>query len=187
MRNWKKKSREKSLKLFIKQGFPNKKLEEWKFTDLNKIIEENFKELKLNIPLNKKNPVLDLIKDFEHNYIILNNGVLKLKNFQHEDEKKIKIQNYSQDLLNKSEIKNPLINLNNALFEGGFYLEILDSYKFKKPLIIYNFFSEDLKNKITNNKNLIVLNDYSNLELIEFNSDISKGNFIQNNHTSIKL
>ena len=182
-----KKSREKSLKLFIKQGFPNKKLEEWKFTDLNKIIEENFKELKLNIPLNKKNPVLDLIKDFEHNYIILNNGVLKLKNFQHEDEKKIKIQNYSQDLLNKSEIKNPLINLNNALFEGGFYLEILDSYKFKKPLIIYNFFSEDLKNKITNNKNLIVLNDYSNLELIEFNSDISKGNFIQNNHTSIKL
>ena len=46
-----KNSREESLKLFIKEGFPNKKLEEWKFTDLNKIIEENFKELKLNIPL----------------------------------------------------------------------------------------------------------------------------------------
>ncbi len=83
-----KNSREESLKLFIKEGFPNKKLEEWKFTDLNKIIEENFKELKLNIPLSEKNTVLDLIKDFEHNYIILNNGVLKSENFHYEDEKK---------------------------------------------------------------------------------------------------
>ena len=182
-----KNSREESLKLFIKEGFPNKKLEEWKFTDLNKIIEENFKELKLNIPLSEKNTVLDLIKDFEHNYIILNNGVLKSENFHYEDEKKIKIQNYSQDLLKKIEIKNPLINLNNALYEGGFYLEILENYKFKKPLIVYNLFSEDLKSKIINNKNLIVLNDNSNLELIEFNTDISKGNFIQNNHTSIKI
>jgi Fe-S cluster assembly protein SufD len=40
-----KKSREESLNLFHKEGFPSKKLEDWKFTDLNKIIIENFKEL----------------------------------------------------------------------------------------------------------------------------------------------
>ncbi len=182
-----KKFREESLKLFNKKGFPNKRSEEWKFTDLNKIIEENFKELKSNISISKKNAFLDLIKDFEHNYIILNNGVLKSENFQHEDKKKIKLKNYSQDLFKRDEIKNSLINLNDALFEGGFYLEILENYKFKKPLIVYNFFLGDLKDKMTNNKNLIILNENSNLEMIEFNTDISKGNFVQNNHTSIKI
>ena len=40
-----KKSREESLKIFYSQGFPNKRLEEWKFTDLNKIIGDNFDQL----------------------------------------------------------------------------------------------------------------------------------------------
>ena len=40
-----KKYREKSLNLFEMEGFPNKKLEDWKFTDLKKIITDNFKEL----------------------------------------------------------------------------------------------------------------------------------------------
>ena len=41
---------EKSLKLrksylsnFKKKGFPNKKLEGWKFTDLEKVLKDNFK------------------------------------------------------------------------------------------------------------------------------------------------
>ena len=41
-----KKIREEYLKIFNKDGFPNKKSEEWKFTDLNKIISNNFEELK---------------------------------------------------------------------------------------------------------------------------------------------
>ena len=37
-----KKLREESLELFNKSGFPNKRYEEWKFTDLNKIISEHY-------------------------------------------------------------------------------------------------------------------------------------------------
>ena len=64
-----KKSREESLKLFEKSGFPNKKLEEWKFTDLDKIINKNFNELTSII--NSKNIIsnFNFLKDFEHNYI----------------------------------------------------------------------------------------------------------------------
>ena len=40
-----KNSREESLKIFNKEGFPNKRLEDWKFTDFNKIINENFNDL----------------------------------------------------------------------------------------------------------------------------------------------
>ena len=38
-----KKNRSESLKLFLQKGFPNKRMEDWKFTDLNQIINKNFK------------------------------------------------------------------------------------------------------------------------------------------------
>ena len=41
------KLREEKLNYFKKKGFPNKRLEDWKFTDLEKILKENFKELNL--------------------------------------------------------------------------------------------------------------------------------------------
>ena len=39
-------------------------------------------------------------------------------------------------------------NLNTALHEGGFYLNIKSDYKFKYPIVIYNYFTGVLKNKI---------------------------------------
>ena len=181
-----KKIREENFNLFIKEGFPNKRLEEWKFTDFNKIIENNFKELNsdYNSDLDHK---IEKIEDFEHNFIILINGKLNSSNFKFEDLKYIKIKEYNEDLVEKYKTINSLINLNNALFEGGYYLEISENYRFKKPLIVYNQFLDNLKNKIVNNKNLIVLNKNTNLDLIELNSDISKNNFIHNNQTIIKI
>ena len=92
-----KKNREKNLKLFNEKGFPSKRLEEWKFTDLDKIINKNFKDLKSNIPLHN-NHKINLIKDFEHNSIILINGVLKSSDFKYEDKNKIKISEFREIL-----------------------------------------------------------------------------------------
>ena len=36
---------EKNLNLFLETGLPNKKDENWKFTDLNQIIKGNFKNI----------------------------------------------------------------------------------------------------------------------------------------------
>ena len=40
--------RKKYLELFLNKGFPNKKDENWKFTDLNYIISKNFKNITNN-------------------------------------------------------------------------------------------------------------------------------------------
>jgi len=181
-----KKMRQESLKLFNNVGFPNKRSEEWKFTDLNKIISENFKKLApINALPNKKN--IKLIKNFEHNYIILINGTLSENNFKHEEKNKINISDYKSESIQIKDSKNPLINLNNALSQGGYFLEISENYKFKKPLIVYNFFTEDLKNQIINNKNLIVLNNKCEINIIEINFDDSRDNFIFNNCTDISI
>ena len=181
-----KKLREESLRLFEKSGFPNKRIEEWKFTDLNKIITDNFKELSTNNLLPNINNI-EKIKDFDHNFIVLIDGKLDSKNFKYEDEKFIKIENYKEDLIKNASTQNPLLNLNNALHEGGFFLEISSNYKVNKPLVIYNYFSNSIQNKIVNNKNLIVLNENSELKIVEFNLDSVKENYIQNNHTNIKI
>ena len=40
--------RTKNLNLFNKNGFPNKKNEDWKFSDLKEIVYKNFKKLNVN-------------------------------------------------------------------------------------------------------------------------------------------
>ena len=65
----------KNLDYFNNIGFPNKKNEDWKFSDLNAIVSKNFSKLNTQFEKPKKQKV-DFIKDFEHNYIVIINGEL---------------------------------------------------------------------------------------------------------------
>ena len=86
--------RKKNLELFYQTGFPNKKDEDWKFSDLNSIIGNNFKNISNNdiLPKEKKFEIIDI---FEHNYISLLNGKIISTDFSYEDKSKIKIDDYS--------------------------------------------------------------------------------------------
>ena len=84
--------REKHLKLFLESGFPNKKDENWKFTDLNSIIKNNFKNISNDYNFNFEKNKIRLIKDFEHNSIILVNGSYKSSDTRFEEKGKIIIQ-----------------------------------------------------------------------------------------------
>ena len=175
----------KNLEIFRASGFPNKKLEDWKFTDFKTIVDKNFKKLdtkKVSSNINK----IDLLKDFEHNYILLVNGNLHSSNFDYEEKSKIKISAYDKSI--DYEIsKNPLVCLNHALAENGYSLEIDKNYKFKKVLVIYNFFTKDVKNKILNNKNKIKVNENAELHVIEYTISESKSKFINNVYENIVL
>ena len=178
--------RKKNLELFYLNGFPSKKDEDWKFTDLNFILGQNFTNI-VNTELIPDEKPFNPINEFEHNFIYLVNGKLISKNFDHEEKDKILISNFDY----KNEIilyrENTLNFLNNALAKDGFSLEISKNYKFKKPLVIYNYFSNSLKETIVNNKNLIILNENSELTLINFVDNNSKENFIINTIDDIKL
>ena len=175
----------KNMELFNTHGFPNKRLEDWKFTGFKEIINKNFKQLDT-----KTKPYifdkLDLIKDFDHNYILLVNGSLHSHNFNYEDKSKIKIKPYDNNI-NYQVTDNPLVCLNHALAESGYTLEIEKNYKFKKTLVIYNFFTKDIKDKILNNKNKIQVNENSEVHVIEYTINESKFKFINNVYENIIL
>ena len=178
--------RQKNLDLFLESGFPNKQIEDWKFTDLNSILNKNFENISNNqeLSFDKK---LQIIKNFDHNYIFLINGEINSIDIKHEEENKVSIKDYNEKNSVIIEVRNSLNLLNNALSSGGFYLEISKNYKLKKPLIVYNYFSDDLKNVILNNKNSIKLNEGAHLTLIEYNLDDSKCNFIKNTEDVISI
>ena len=169
----------KNLNIFKKKGFPSKREEDWKYTDLKTILFNNIN--KLEIPNNKKTSQYNdewLLKNFQHNQIILVNGDFVSSNFSFEDKEKIKIKPLKMVLNDKKDFekikdcfndkKSSLTSLNHALVNDGIFLEIEENYSFNKPLIIYNFFNKFSENKIINNKNFISLEKNSKLSLLEY-------------------
>ena len=177
--------RKKNLELFFESGLPNKKDESWKFTDLNLIIKKNFKNIKNNFDFNFEEKI-NFISDFEHNFILLVNGYYKSSDIKFEEKGKVQLErlNSPEKINNCSE--NNLYSLNKALSLGGYHLEVQKNYKCKKPIVIYNYFTSSLDNKIINNSNKIKLNQNSELTLIEYNID-AKSKFIKNTFETIEI
>jgi len=169
----------KNFNIFQKKGFPSKKEENWKYTDLKTILYNNLNKLELPNHENTSQYNSEwLLKNFEHNQIILVNGDFVSSTFNFEAKEKIKIKPLKTVLKDKKDFKkirdyfidqqNSLASLNHALVHDGIYLEIEDNYSFKKPLIIYNFFNKFSENKIINNKYFISLGKNSKLNLLEY-------------------
>ena len=174
--------REKNLNEFIKNGFPNKRIEDWKFSDLNQIISSNIKELKFfndkTVP--EKFDQSILINNFEHNKIIFINGLVSKLDFNYEEKDKIEIvdTHESKDLVSK----NSLLYLNNAFKFNYLKLTIKENYSLNKPLIIYSFTNKKLSSSTINQRIDFILKKNSNLKLINFFDDNSNNNFININY-----
>tara|TARA_B100000427_G_C15464314_1_gene575531 strand:- start:32 stop:1285 length:1254 start_codon:yes stop_codon:yes gene_type:complete len=179
-----KSNRIKNLEFFNQKGFPTKKEEDWKFSDLREIFYKNFKKIDVNYNHPEENKFRQ-IEDFDHNYILLINGRLITSDFKFEDKNKIKINNYKEENFSREKSNNPLICLNDALSNTGYNLEIDENYKFEKVLVIYNLFSEDLSEKVLNNKNKITVNKNSELHTIEYTINKSKNKFFNNTNEKV--
>ena len=176
----------KNLDYFNDIGFPNKKNEDWKFSDLKAIVSKNFSKLDIQLSKSKKQKV-DFIKDFEHNYIVVVNGELTISDFKYEEKSNITLRSFTNDNYSNKKEKNPLINLNHALSDKGFFLEIKENYKFKKILVIYYLFTKDLDENILNSKNRIKIGKNSELHLLDYFVNDSKKNFFNNVQEDIIL
>ena len=175
-----------NLKLFNQQGFPTRNHEDWKFSDINQIFSKNFKNLE-SFKNETKPKSINFIKEFDHNHILMVNGKLENSEFKFEDKNKIKIKSYNDSNFSLNNEENSLINLNNALSNNGLFLEVADNYRFEKAIIIYNVFTDDLKDNLLNNKNKIILNKNSELHIIEHNINQSKNKFIYNTTENVIL
>jgi len=167
------------LNKFIKRGFPSKKSENWKFLDLNQIIQKNINELSFysnDLPSNKIDSSI-FIDGIDHNKIVFINGKIEKIDFGFEDKDKIEINEDSKlDL--KFENDNSLIDLNNALANKSCKVLIKKDYSLKKPLIVYHTTNNSVHSKNINLRLEFELEQNSSLKLIDFFNDTSEKNFI---------
>ena len=177
------KKRKENYKKFNDEGFPNKKLEDWKFSDLNQIIKKNIKNFVIEKSETNKLQDNDLIKDFDHNKIYIQDGKLISYDFSFEKEKSLKL-NIEEVVENKINT-NSLLNLNSALSEDKISIIVREGYITNAPLVIYNNYSEKKSNLINSNIS-INLEKNSSLKIINLSNENSINSF-SNNSQNIYL
>ena len=171
-------SRKENFNQFIENGFPNKRAEDWKFSDLKQIISSNIENLRFHTDLEiSQIDEATFIDKFVHNKIIFLNGVISKVDFSSEDDTKVLITRDLNQNENSKEI-NSLVSLNNALIASYIRVTVKENYSMNEPLIIYNITTKELKSTAINLKTDIVLEKNSSLKLIDLFDDSSENNFI---------
>ena len=171
--------KESFLNKFIAKGFPSKKSENWKFSDLNQIIQKNIGDLSFYNDYSSSNKIDTsiFIDELEHNKIVFVNGRVEKIDFGFEDKNKIEI-NEDFKPKDKLENNNSLIDLNSAFINKNYKILIKQNYSFNKPLIVYHTSNSKIKSKNINLRLEFELEQNSSLRLIDFFNDTSEKNFI---------
>ena len=164
---------------FIDKGFPNRKNEDWKFSDLNQIIKKNIGELSFYSDYTSTNKIDTsvFVDGLEHNKIVFVNGRIEKIDFNYEKKEQIEIIDQSETI-NKFNVKNSLSDLNNAFTNKSFKILVKNGYKLIKPLIIYHTTTSKIWSKNINLKLDFELDKNSSLRVIDYFNDTSKKNFI---------
>ena len=159
-------AREKHFNQFLEDGFPSKRIEDWKFSDLNSILDKNLKGFKFGVNSPNKNINENiLLKDFDHSKIFLTNGDLSYLDIHEDDKNKFDV--ISENLLFDDKIsQNSLNNLNKALSNKLTKIKILEGKIIEKPIIIYNDTTSNNITNIINARSKIILEKNSSVTIL---------------------
>ena len=173
------KERKEHFFKFVESGFPSKKLEDWKFSDLKSIINKNIKELKYGFnSIENKSYNLKFIKNFEHSKIVILNGEFLSADILDIDKNKIEIKN--ENLIFSESLNEPLNNLNKAFASRLIKLNVIEDKIVEKPLVIYHICDLDNKTNLINTRFELTLHKNSSLSTLNLFEDKSVSGF--NNH-----
>ena len=173
------KERKEHFFKFVESGFPSKKLEDWKFSDLKSIINKNIKELKFGFnTIENKSYNLKFIKNFEHSKIVILNGEFLSADILDIDKNKIEIKN--ENLIFSESLNEPLNNLNKAFASKLIRLNVLEGKIVEKPLVIYHICDLDSETNLINTRFELTLHKNSSLSILNLLEDKSVSGF--NNH-----
>jgi len=167
------------LKKFLEKGFPNRKQENWKFSDLKQIISKNINEISFYNDYSAPNKIETslFVDGLEHNKIVFINGRIEKIDFNYENKDKVEIIDVPNLEKNLNDI-NSLIELNNAFTNKCYKVLIKSGYSLKKPLIIYHITNNKAISKNINLRLDFELEQNSSLRLIDLFKDSSGKNFL---------
>ena len=167
------------LNNFMKIGFPSRRQENWKFSDLNQIIKKNIGELSFynDYSFTNKVDTSVYVDGLEHNKIVFINGRIEKIDFSYEKKEKVEIIEGSETI-DKLNNFNSLVDLNRAFTNKSYKILIKKDYKLEKPLIIYHTTNNKIESKNINLSLDFQLEKNSSLRLVDLFNDKSEKNFL---------
>ena len=175
---------------------PNKKIETWKYTDLQKFFEKNNFEPLINPDETKTEPVSidsnilnNIFFDPEVNFVIFKNGYLEKINIKSND---LEIESLDNNLENKVFNKknftrnDSLLDINSFFLNDNLVIKVKKNTKLKKPISIFYYNCEEEKYLINNRVN-IILEENSEAEINEIFFSNNKSIYWNNVHNYICL
>ena len=189
--------RSEAIKQFEAIGFPNKKLENWKYTSLKNLLNTDYSVLpEINNVLEFKNIRKYLIDDIDSYKIIFVDGKYcsHLSETTHEgmdicilsaaltqSKYDLIIENY----FNKIALKDGITSLNTAFSNEGAFIHIPKNKFVEKPIQIIYFSTGNESSLMFQPRNMIVVDENSQVQIIERHQSLSENKVFTNSVTEI--
>jgi Fe-S cluster assembly protein SufD len=191
-------TRLQAIQNFENEGFPTKKDEEWKYTNLKSILKHDFSLFpSSDKSVGFKEVKEFLINDIESYTLIFIDGQFNsfLSSTTHEDcdvcvmssaltrpKYKMIVDNYLNTIAKNN---NSLTELNTAFTNEGAFINIPKNTIVQKPIQILNFSTGSEKEVILQPRNLVVVGENSHVQIIERHQNLSKNTTVTNAVTEI--
>ena len=189
--------RSEAIKQFESIGFPSKKLENWKYTSLKNLLNTDYSVLpETNNVLEFKNIRKYLIDDIDSYKIIFVDGKYcsHLSETTHEgmdicilsaaltqSKYELIIENY----FNKIALKDGITSLNTAFSNEGAFIHIPKNKFVEKPIQIIHFSTGNEASLMFQPRNMIVVDENSQIQIIERHQSLSENKVFTNSVTEI--
>ncbi len=189
--------RNRAIKFFESTGFPTKKMEAWKYTSLNSILKEDYSIFpKKEDTVDYKDIKKYLIHDIDTYTIVFVDGIYSshLSRTTHDkldaclmssalDKEKYKpiIDKY----FNKIAPEESLTSLNTAFAKEGAYIRIPKNVVAEKPIQILNFSTCREVALMVQPRNLIIVEDGAQVQLIERHQSLTENAVLTNSVTEV--
>ena len=189
--------RTEAIKTFETEGFPTKKLENWKYTSLNSVLKHDYSVFPKNEnTLEFKDIKKYFIHDIDAYKIIFIDGkyASHLSQTTHDGldvclmsaaltkpKYKVIIDNY----FNKIASKDGLSSLNTAFSYEGAYINIPKNKVVDKPIQIIHFSTGNEAAVMLQPRNLIVVNENAHVQIIERHQSLTDNPVLTNSVTEI--
>ncbi len=157
------KQRENAWQAFVDQGFPNKKNEQWRYTDLTALYRKyDITQVKLGLNTNIDETLSMINLNTDMHNIVFVDGQLA-----HVDDIDGVIINDSLSLQPQRESSDALSNLNIASYLGGVTIQVKKNTRLTKPIIMTYLHTDNSQKMLVNYQHTLVIDEYAECMICE--------------------
>ena len=180
----------KQLKTFLLKGFPNDKIENWKYTDITPIASQTFLFGKVT-----NCDIAGFILEGTHRIVFINGHFTQtLSNLMHLPSEvqltslKAALKENRKEIIDEiPRYQTPFSLLNDGLFQDGMFLRIPKNCQLKQPIHLLYLMKPDIPFSMTQTRHLIFLGENASATLLEEYHGIYSTTYFNNIVTQINV